>query len=118
MDPLRNGFGTTLKAGLYGLGRFGYAVREVGLRWAGVPNVRAASTSQQQASNVFLWQAHTACRIHRASGRQRRLNARRGARAGHPGSGGRRRPGQDPGASFIGKGAPSGRASSSTSSVR
>lgn len=55
MDPLRNGFGTTLKAGLYGLGRFGYAVREVGLQWAGVSNVRAVSTSLQEASNVFLW---------------------------------------------------------------
>jgi hypothetical protein len=55
MDRLRSGFGTTLKAGLSGLGRFGYAVREVGLQWAGVPNVRAASTPQQEASNVFLW---------------------------------------------------------------
>lgn len=55
MDPLREGFTPMLKAGVIGLGRFGYAVRAVGKRWLDVPGLASASTPEQEANNVFLW---------------------------------------------------------------
>jgi hypothetical protein len=55
MDPLRVGFTPTLRAGTLGLGRFGYAVREVAVEWEALPNVRRASLPEQEANNVFLW---------------------------------------------------------------
>lgn len=55
MDPLRAGFTPTLNAGVLGLGRFGYAVREVGKGWLQVPAVRWISSPGQEANNVFMW---------------------------------------------------------------
>lgn len=55
MDPLRNGFTPTLHAAAVGLGRFGYAVREVGAAWVSFPNVQSVSTAEHEANNVHLW---------------------------------------------------------------
>lgn len=55
MDPLRLGFTPALNAGVLGLGRFGYAVRELGAEWLDVPNVRRDSRAEQEAHNVHLW---------------------------------------------------------------
>lgn len=55
MDPLRDGFTPTLNAGVLGLDRFGYAVRELGTAWERVASVRRWSTPEQEASNVHLW---------------------------------------------------------------
>jgi hypothetical protein len=54
MDPLRQGFSQTTKAGILGLGRFGATVRDVGAAWESV-GVRRVSTPIQEASSIFLW---------------------------------------------------------------
>lgn len=55
MESLRAGFTPTLRAGVLGLDRFGYAVREVGAEWLDVALVRRASTPKQEANNIHLW---------------------------------------------------------------
>jgi hypothetical protein len=55
MDSLRKGFTPTLNAGALGLGRFGYAVREIGAEWLCLAPIKRASTPEQESNNVHLW---------------------------------------------------------------
>lgn len=55
MTVLRADFTPILHAGTLGLGRFGYAVIELGKSWLVVPEVKRASTPKQEANNVYLW---------------------------------------------------------------
>ena len=53
--PLRSGFHPTQHAGLNGISRFAYTVREWGEMLDRHPAARRISTERQEAQNIYMW---------------------------------------------------------------